>query len=281
LSTHNLESALTGQVRKGSLAAKAAIRLRQAIESAHERLFFRQADAVLCVSDEDRQAYGRFLPKDRLHVVPNFIDVPDSYAGLPRENRIIMTGSFGNFQNVSGLRWFVNEVWDETLRARTSLCIAGTLSDKAAGEFAHIPGIVGLGACEDMLGEMARSRAAIVPLWHGGGTRLKCLEAMATRTPVVTTSKGCEGIRHRGAFRIADDAGTFRAAILDVLDNPAKAAEDAQRARAIFDSDYSLEVNAARLQRAMESAAHLHAARARRPFEAQGPRQPIAGSSRK
>jgi len=196
-------------------------------------------------------------------VVPNFIDVPDRYAGVARENRIVMTGSFGNFQNVAGLRWFVSKVWDGALRARTSLCVAGRLSDRSVEEFAGVPGIAGLGVREDLLGEMARSRAAIVPLWHGGGTRLKCLEAMATHTPVITTSKGCEGIRHRGTFRVADDAASFRSAIHDVLDNPAGAAEGARRARAIFDTDYNLAANAARLQRALESAGYLHAARAR------------------
>jgi glycosyltransferase involved in cell wall biosynthesis len=270
LGTHNLESALTGQVPKTSLAAKAAIRLRQAIEYAHERLFFGRADAMLCVSEEDRRAYARFLPEDRLHVVPNFIDIPDRYSGLVRENRIIMTGSFSNFQNVDGLRWFMNEVWDESLSSRTSLCVGGKLSDHATREFVRIPGVTGLGTLDDMLEEVARSRCAIVPLWHGGGTRLKCIEAMATCTPVVTTSKGCEGILHDGAFRVADTAAAFRAAIGSVLDDPAKAAEDARMARAIFDAEYSLPANAARLERALESAKRVCAARAEDPERTRG-----------
>ncbi|HXJ01232.1 MAG TPA: glycosyltransferase family 4 protein [Micropepsaceae bacterium] len=261
LGTHNLESALTGQVPKTSLAARAAIRLRQGLEWAHERFFFGRADAVLCVSEEDRRGYGQFLAADRLHVVPNFIDVPDVYVDSPRENRIIMTGSFGNFQNVDGLRWFVRHVWDDSLSPRTTLCVAGRLSDNAVMEFAGVPGIVGLGTRADLLGEMARSRCAIVPLWQGGGTRLKCIEAMATRTPVVTTAKGCEGIIHGGTFRVANDALTFRAAIHDLLDNSAKAAQESASARAIFDSNYSLQANAARLVRALDAAKRVHAAR--------------------
>ena len=261
LGTHNLESALTGQIAKDSFGAKAAIRLRQGLEFAHERFFFGAADAVLCVSEEDRRAYARFLGPSRLHVVPNFVDVPDNYAGTPRDNRIIMSGSFGNFQNVDGLDWFVRHVWDETLRARTTLCVAGGLSDRAVAELGAVPGIAALGTREDLLGEMARSRCAIVPLWLGGGTRLKCVEAMATRTPVVTTSKGCEGIVHGGTFRVADDASAFRAAIHDVLDNPWKAAQESALARAIFDRDYSLKANAARLARVLERAKHVHTVR--------------------
>lgn len=262
LGTHNLESALTGQVVKGSLGGKAAVRLRQGIEYAHERLFFRRADAVLCVSEEDRRAYARFLQPERLHLVPNFVDIPDLYRDIARKTRIIMTGSFDNFQNLEGLRWFVNEVWDESLRARTQLCVAGKLSDRAAAEFADVPGIAGLGVRPDLLWELARSRAAIVPLWHGGGTRLKCIEAMAARTPVVTTSKGCEGIAHAGAFRVADDAASFRAALVRVLDDPAGAAQSAAQARRIFDDEYSLHANAARLVRALENAKRVASQRA-------------------
>jgi glycosyltransferase involved in cell wall biosynthesis len=153
-------------------------------------------------------------------------------------------------------------VWDERLRARTQLCVAGKLSDRAAAEFVDVPGIAGLGIRPDLLSELAASRAAIVPLWHGGGTRLKCIEAMATRTPVITTSKGCEGIAHAGAFRVGDDAASFRAAVLRVLDDPASAAQDAARARRIFDAEYSLGANASRLAAALESGKHMAAKRA-------------------
>jgi glycosyltransferase involved in cell wall biosynthesis len=258
LGTHNLESALTGQIPRGSLIGKAAILLRQAIEFAHERVFFGAADAVLCVSEADRQAYARFLPLERLHVVPNFVDIPDNFVDVPRENRIIMTGSFGNFQNIEGLRWFVREVWNNDLSARTTLTIAGRFSDHVGREFRAVPGVVALGQRDDLITEIARSRCAIVPLHEGGGTRLKCIEAMATRTPVVTTSKGCEGIAHDGSFRVADTPAAFRAALLEVLADPARATALGAAGRAIYDREYSLQANARRLQRALDAAARKH-----------------------
>ena len=254
LGTHNLESAVTGQIPQPSLADTLSIRLRQSIESVHERWFFRRADTVICVSEEDRAAHAQFIAADRLHVIPNFIDVPDHYRNADRQNRIIMTGSFSNFQNVEGLRWFLNEVWDEELQSRTNFCVAGKMSDYVVQDFPGVPGLVGLGPQDDLLQEIAQSRCAIVPLWHGGGTRLKCLEAMAARTPVVTTSKGCEGIDHSGAFRVADDAATFKSAILDLLNDPTQALEAAALGRAVFDRHYSLAANAVRLDEAIASA---------------------------
>ena len=88
LGTHNLESSVTAQAVKGSGAAKAALRFRHAVEWLHERFFFQRADAVLCVSVEDRRAYSGFLDPKRLHLVPNFVDIPDIYRSTARENRI-------------------------------------------------------------------------------------------------------------------------------------------------------------------------------------------------
>jgi glycosyltransferase involved in cell wall biosynthesis len=264
IGTHNLESALTGQIPRTSLAGRLAIGLRQAIESAHERRFFRRADAVICVSEDDRAAYGRFIAPDRLHVVPNFVDIPDDYGGFARRDRIIMTGSFGNFQNVEGLRWFVEQVWDAELWARATLCVAGNLSDRAVLAFPDVPGVVGLGRRDDLLSEVAMSRCAIAPLWHGGGTRFKCIEAMAVRTPMVTTSKGCEGIAHDGAFRVADTPADFKAAILGLLDDNGEAARRAAAARAAFDRSYGLAANAARIGEVIAAATRISRMRSER-----------------
>ncbi len=169
-----------------------------------------------------------------------------------------MSGSFDNFQNRSGLAWFVRQVWDDDLRALG----AGKHSAEAAAEFAAVPGVTGLGPRADLLREIAGSRCAIVPLHQGGGTRFKCLEAMAVRTPVVTTSKGCEGIAHGGTFWVADTPVSFKAAILQVHADREGAARRAAEGRAIFDRLYSLDANAARLDAVLARAAQVRDRRA-------------------
>jgi glycosyltransferase involved in cell wall biosynthesis len=261
LGSHNVESHLTGQVPASSLLARAAILLRQAIESTHERWFFPRADALICVSDQDRDAYERFIPADRLHVVPNFVDIPDRFGTQEKSNRIVMSGSFTNFQNLEGLKWFASKVWDEELQAKTSLYVVGKHSAEAVRALGNIPGIVGAGPREDLLTEIAASRCSIVPLLHGGGTRMKCLEAMAARTPVVTTSKGCEGIGHTGAFWVADSPANFKRAIVDILGDDAKAGGRAAQARGVFDRTYSLQANMQMLEKVLAAATLSHARR--------------------
>ncbi len=254
LGTHNVESVLTGQAPMTSPLSALAIQLRQAIEQMHERWFFPKANAVLCVSEADCREYAKFIPARRLHIIPNFVDIPDRYGNIPKLDRVIMSGSFDNFQNREGLRWFLENVWDRTLASKAELCIAGKGSREVAEAFFDTPRLTSLGSCDDLLTEIARARCAIVPLWRGGGTRFKCLEAMGVRTPVVTTSKGCEGIEHEGNFIVADTPEGFRASILSILEDAEGAYDRAIAARRVFDRRYSLEANAARLEYAIASA---------------------------
>jgi ABC-type polysaccharide/polyol phosphate transport system ATPase subunit len=80
---------------------------------------------------------------------------------------------------------------------------------------------------DDVRPTVAQSWACVVPLRVGGGTRLKILEAMALGTPVVSTSKGAEGLEVTPGedILIADEPTEFADAILRLLDDPARRAK--------------------------------------------------------
>ena len=80
------------------------------------------------------------------------------------------------------------------------------------------------------------------------------------RTPVVSTSKGCEGIEHEGAFLVADTPAAFKAALIALLDDPSESARRAALGRAAYDRTYSLAANASRLDAAIEAAGRAKAA---------------------
>lgn len=78
------------------------------------------------------------------------------------------------------------------------------------------------GLVDDIRPLVARSAVALAPLREGGGTRLKILEAMALRTPVIATSKGAEGlaVEHGRHLLIADSAEDFAQAVLRLFGEP-------------------------------------------------------------
>ncbi len=57
-----------------------------------------------------------------------------------------------------------------------------------------VSGVEVVGPVPEMAPHLASAAALVVPLRTGGGTRLKILQAMAAGVPVISTSKGTEGI---------------------------------------------------------------------------------------
>jgi glycosyltransferase involved in cell wall biosynthesis len=60
-----------------------------------------------------------------------------------------------------------------------------------------------------------------VPIFSGGGTRFKILESLALGTPVISTSKGAEGLDlvHGHDILIANTPNEFLHHIIQVLDH--------------------------------------------------------------
>ena len=80
----------------------------------------------------------------------------------------------------------------------------------------------------------------VAPIRQGGGTRLKILEAMALGTPGVATSKGAEGldVTNGEHLLLADDAATFAARTVALLQNAALRAQLAANARRLVKQRY-------------------------------------------
>ena len=116
--------------------------------------------------------------------------------------------------NLEAVRWFVSQVLPHLDGAAPNvpLHVTGTHAGIDVRELAAA-GVAFEGHVADIRRFVASSAVAVVPLRSGGGTRLKILEAMAMGTPVVSTSKGAEGldVRHGEHLLIADDGPGFAA----------------------------------------------------------------------
>jgi glycosyltransferase involved in cell wall biosynthesis len=82
---------------------------------------------------------------------------------------------------------------------------------------------------------LAASDIVAIPLFEGGGTRLKALEAFASGLPVVSTTKGVEGLGVRDGEHvlIADTAEAMAAQV-------ARLAADAPLRRRLADAAFAL-----------------------------------------
>jgi glycosyltransferase involved in cell wall biosynthesis len=200
----------------------------QARFARREELAYASRFSIVCTTSErDRALLARLAPGVATSVVPNGIDLekyrrPDGAAPQPGE--ILFTGLMSYYPNQHGVVRFAEHVLP-LVRARVPharLRIVG----------ANPPGAVRALACDhievtgrvsDVRPAYARADVSVVPLWIGGGTRVKALEAMAMAVPVVSTPLGCEGLEVRDgrSVLIGDSDARLADAIVAVMTKPA------------------------------------------------------------
>jgi len=247
LGTHNAQPQITWQLPSKGLVDKLRKWQLFSMEKLHERLYFNKAAAVLVVSDDDNAYHARFLPKQKIFTVPNFLDEKDYHLfGKKQQRVLVMTANFGVYMNFAGLKWFVENVWDEELAGKYDLWLVGRGSKEALKKITgkeEYRNIAAFGKVDDVKWYISVASAVIIPLVHGSGTRLKCLEAMALSTPIISTRKGVEGVKSEH-FIVSDEPAAFKASLLSFDPETDKGA----RLREDFMEEYSLDVNRERLQ---------------------------------
>ncbi|MGV0960247.1 MAG: glycosyltransferase [Limnohabitans sp.] len=85
------------------------------------------------------------------------------------------------------------------------------------------------------------SSVAVAPIYFGGGTKLKILEAFSHFCPVVSTSKGCEGLEVSDGTDVllGDTPEEFAKACQFLMENPQIGDSIAKNARNLLFSKYS------------------------------------------
>jgi glycosyltransferase involved in cell wall biosynthesis len=180
--------------------------------------------ACTVASEQERRLVAEAIPGYRaVELVPNCVDVA-GYAAVRETvepHSLIFTGSFRYFANHEAMTWFLAHVYPLIQRAVPDVRLIIT------GDHADLPlpsatNVTLTGLVDDVRPLISRAACSVVPIHTGGGTRLKILEAMALGTPVVTTSKGAEGL---GAepdrqLLIADSPQAFAAAVVRLLTTP-------------------------------------------------------------
>ena len=174
----------------------------------------------------------------------NLLKLSDpNYSDLP--NDIIFMGTLSWEANVDGLLYFLSEVFPLVLKAdsKVKLNIVGRNPDPriiVASE--KYPENVILHGFVDNLKDVFRlGRVFILPLRFGSGMKVKCLDALYSGIPIVTTSIGAEGIeleQNKHAL-ICDNTVDFSNALLTLLSSPEKWKAMSEASRALARDKYT------------------------------------------
>ncbi|MCC7176503.1 MAG: glycosyltransferase [Bryobacterales bacterium] len=214
--------------------------------------------ACTVASEAERRLLAAAVPHyQSVHVIPNTIDL--SLFPAPAKERVqdslIFSGPMSYRPNYDAVLWFLREVYpavkSEIPGAR--LTVTG---DPGSFPRPADPDVVFTGWVDDVRPLVGRSAVSIVPIRQGGGTRLKILEAMALGTPVVTTSKGAEGLDGSDGIhlRIADDPRAFARCVAALLRDAQERERLAENAYSLVRAQYDSRVVVPRFLRLVESA---------------------------
>jgi glycosyltransferase involved in cell wall biosynthesis len=219
---HNVDSAIARiDWGKGKIS-KRGYKHVLAIESS----LFKKFDAIWTCSDVDAEQFN-FLNegKIKIKVIPNGTEIkPNNLKIQGNRNKLLFCGSLDYAPNEEGLIWFLKEIWPLLLEKcdDISLTVIGRgLLSQDLKAILCLASVNYQGEVKDVLPFYAETDVVIVPLLSGSGTRLKVLEAMAYNRPIVSTSKGAEGINYErnGHLLIEDDPYSFAKGILELLTN--------------------------------------------------------------
>lgn len=220
--THNAQSLLTKQNISGNLFRRLRMSALFITQYFHERIYLPKTDYLIVVSNEDKKYYTGFVNPGKISIIQNFININDYKPASKKRNYLAISGNFHSFQNKLGAGWFIRNVWDKDLWDKTELLLAGKGSDEFLDDLEKdisFKQIKATGTVDDIKPFIASAKASIVPLFHGSGSRLKCIEAMALNTQVISTRLGAEGIEHQETIMIAENESEFRKQIFKVLNN--------------------------------------------------------------
>lgn len=251
ITEHNIESELSFEINNNKLYYNILRKI--------EIFFLKKCDKIVCVSDRDKLTLQKkyTIPHEKIIVGSNATNIPiitkvtfeksleiKKRYNLDEDSKIILfMGTLQYSPNKKAVEIIRNNIIPRVLAEipKAIFLIVGK------GVNAKIErNVIYTGLVEDVIPYIYISDIAIAPLTQGGGTRLKILEYMALSKPVVSTSKGAEGLEiiHNENIIISDNWDDFSKEIVDLLLDSSKRSKIGNNAKKLIEKKYTWESTA-------------------------------------
>jgi glycosyltransferase involved in cell wall biosynthesis len=193
---------------------------------------------VLACSERDKQTIIEEIPESegKITVIPNCVDLSSFECDniLAKENSILFVGLLSYPPNQDALNIICNILAPKL--EQFDFNIIGKNPSKV-----NKPTNVNfLGYVDDVGSHILENEICIAPLRYGSGTRLKILEYMAMGKPVISTSKGAEGIDYTNNKNIIieDNFNNFAIRIKELAEDEKQREYLGKNARKLIEKKY-------------------------------------------
>lgn len=201
----------------------------------------RQQDALFVTSERDISLFDTTIPEIRKFLVPNGVDMDyfTPFDAQPISHSLVFVGMMKYLPNHDGILYFLDHIFPKVLQKYpdATITIVGKNPPRSIRHRASDQVIV-TGFVEDTRPYVEQASVYVVPLRMGGGTRLKILEALSMKKPIVSTSIGAEGIdvEDGTSVLLADQPVPFADAICELF-------EDSERITQLTSNGFKLAEN--------------------------------------
>ena len=181
-------------------------------------------------------------------VLHNVINAP--FTVVPRERSqppcVLMVGKFGYEPNAEGVDFFIASVLPGLRAAAPGVRfrLVGQSPAHLAARWRLVDGVEIAGFVDDLAAEYARASVVVAPIFSGGGTQIKVLEALAHECGTVVS--GFSAVRFEPSLRagehmlVASDAHEWLAQCLKLMGSPAQAERLGRAGREVVLQEFSL-----------------------------------------
>jgi hypothetical protein len=214
LDMHDVMSLRTISLRKVGLRASIEMDART------EASILKRYDRVLTISRADDDYVRDGLGLRHSIYAPYSVRAVSQARKIGAGRKLIFVGA-NTDPNISGIRWFLDQVWPLLSGDGFAVDIVGSVGASIPH---HLPGVRICGSIDDLTPFYDKADIAINPVFIGGGLKIKCLDALSHGLPCVTTVEGAAGLRGAigAGLAVATSRLDFAAAIRHFATGPSE-----------------------------------------------------------
>ena len=220
LKDHNIEYEIVRQEAEKSKGLKKIIlEAEWKRTKKYEERQVSNADVVFSVCDENTQVL-KAINKHTYSMLPTF-EILEIDRKYPSANKLLYMGNLSWGANLSGLKWFTDNVLPIVKRHVPDVELVVVGSGPTKNIFDEYENVDYRGYVKDITGIYEDIKVFVVPLFEGSGIRIKILEAFNNEVPVVSTALGCAtiGATNGNEILIRNEEEEFAEAVISLLNN--------------------------------------------------------------
>ncbi|MFA7169675.1 MAG: glycosyltransferase [Candidatus Paceibacterota bacterium] len=252
IDAHNVEiNAFEGAMKSLSLPKRVVGKfLRKTLRNL-EIEAAKNTDAIFACSEIDADYFRKYNKK--VYLIPNGADCSEFFSQDQKdEQSLIFIGGVKYPPNTDALRFYLKKIHPKVKESNAKVQMLAIGATKNWLKKNHIDdsSVIPLGFVDDVRPYLQKAIIGICPIRQGSGTRLKVLTFMASGLPVVTTSKGIEGIGCSNGenILIADSAEQFAKYVADLLNSSERRKYIGNNARKLMLENYDWNIIGERLR---------------------------------